>query len=123
MALAPTAAERSGRSVIDAAGAAVVGNTIAIDDGVLADNGFVDIGVVYDGAVNMHDRGVIGEASATPHAADEADTHVTEAIIYAAVVTDLGSPITGIESVLTAGPSPIRRRPERADEGSGNPVA
>src|ERR1700691_743596 len=73
------------RRVADAAGSAVVSDARVVGDDVLAHDGLVHIGVVNDGRVHAHYRGVIGEVAAAPLAACEADTHIAEAIVDAAV--------------------------------------
>src|SRR5208283_6133956 len=72
--------------VVDAARAAAICNMVVINDSVVHHDGMVDIGVVNDRSVYTHDVGVIGESTAPPFTAREADTHIPEAVVDASVV-------------------------------------
>lgn len=117
-----SAFRRRGR-VPDTAGAAAVSHVAAILNCVLAHDGFVHIGVVNDRPVHVNHCGVIGEGVSAPHAAHKSDAHVAEPVVHTAVVADLRSPVTRIEHILTSGPSPVRRCPERAFKRCGRPFA
>jgi len=107
----------------DAISTAVVGDVIVVDDGCVVDDCFVDVGVVDSRFIHMHDRPVIGEFAAAPLAANEADAHVAEAVVDAAVVSNVRTPVTGVENIESIRPAPIGRRPQRTLVGRGNPGA
>jgi hypothetical protein len=111
---------RSG-GMLNAAGASAIGNVVIVDDCGLVDDGGVDVGVADDGLVHVHDRGVIGKFVSAPFAAGKADAHVAEAIIHAAVVADVGTPVALVKSVLAALPAPVSGRPQRTLIGRGHP--
>lgn len=78
-------------------------------------SGVVDVGVVNDCPVYIHHSGVVGEGAATPFTAIEAGSTIPEAIVDAAVETDMRSPVPGVPSVDTSNaPTPISRRPQVA---------
>src|SRR5579864_921117 len=80
-----------------------------------------DIDVVNDGLVvdvcDVHAAKIIHgpvvvEAIAVPESAEIADPDVTEAVIDAAIISDMRSPIAGTPDIDTIVPGPITRRPE-----------
>jgi hypothetical protein len=72
---------------------------------------------------HMHDRGVICKDSAAPLAAGKADTPVAEAVVHAAVVAHMRTPIAGMEDIHSVLPAPVVGRPQQAGRGRGNPGA
>jgi hypothetical protein len=91
------------------------------------DDGFVDVGIVDDRRIYPHHGGVIGKFAAAPLAANEADAHVPESIVHAAVITNVGAPVAVVEYEQAAGPAPIAGRPQssfiwRRNPGAGNPI-
>jgi len=56
-------------------------------------------------------RAVVEKVTASPFAAEEADSDVAEAVIHSAVETNMRSPITGMPEIGAAIPSPITRGP------------
>jgi hypothetical protein len=60
---------------------------------------------------HVHDRGVIGKDSAAPLAAGKADAPVAEAVVHAAVVAHVRTPIARMEDVHAVLPAPVVRRP------------
>jgi hypothetical protein len=72
---------------------------------------------------HMHDRGVIGKDSAAPFAAGKADAPVAEAVVHAAVVAHVRTPVAGMEHIHSVLPAPIVGRPQQAGRGRGNPGA
>ena len=109
--------------MIDAAGAAIVGGVIWIPEGVLLDDGPVDVGVVDVALIHAHDGCVVCEVVAAPFTAGESDATVTVSVVDAAVIAYVPSPVAVIESVLTVFPTPVRRSPKSALVGSGHPCA
>src|SRR5580698_11549037 len=110
----------------DAAGAVEAG-VVDVDDGVALNDGAVDVDVRYVDAAEVGDRAVVGEDSAAPLTAEEADAAVAEAVVDAAIEADMRTPVAGVPSVESAGITPVARGPEKADRGrlhpdAGNPV-
>ena len=84
--------------------------TDPIDNGVVDDSA-VDVDVADDGGVYVRDRGVVVEGSADPGAPDEADADIAEAVINAAIVSNMRTPIAGMPHVNAAAPTPVTGRP------------
>ncbi len=115
------------RAGVDAATAAVIADAVegllpvaavAVDDGAI---------VVVAAATYVGDGAVVVEVIAVPVAAEEADADVAEAVVDAAVVADVGSPVAGEEAVPVIDVAPVGRGPESAIVGrrapcAGNPV-
>ena len=116
-----------GCPVLYAVGSAAIGNVVVVDDRVVHHNRPVNVGSVNDGLIHMHHRGVIGKVAAPPFAAGKTDTLIAAAVVHAAVVAHVRTPVAMIEAIVAAGPVPIWRRPQRAlvgsrHPGAGNPV-
>src|SRR5258708_14864937 len=76
-----------------------------------ADDGHVDVGY----------RGVVVEGPAIPVASRVSDTEIAEAVVDTPVKADVRAPIARAPDEDVACPSPIARRPERADVGREHP--
>lgn len=109
--------------VPNAARAAVVGHAGVVRDRVLANDGFIHVGVVDDRGIHPHHRRVVLKGSAAPFSTDKADAHVSEAVINSAVITDSIAPVTIVEDVVSAFPTPPRRSPQCAHIGRGHPFS
>jgi hypothetical protein len=83
--------------VIDAAGAAAEGNMAIPGNKASFDSCPVLEGRVNISGVHVYDRGVIGKDAAAPLASGKADATVSEAIVHAAIVADMRSPIALVE--------------------------
>jgi hypothetical protein len=70
-------------------------------------HGVVNIGVAYDGMVDINNCGVIPECMAFPSSAIETIAAISIAIIYAAIKTNMESPVSGIKTIYTACKSPV----------------
>lgn len=110
-----------GGLVAYAAGTAGIRDAAIINNRRVMHDGFVHIGVANDGVVHPNDSRVIGELAPTPLAAHKTHSHVTEAIVDAAVISNVRSPVSGVQDVEAAFPAPIGRSPQRALIGGGNP--
>src|SRR5271166_201956 len=87
--------------------------------------GVVDDGLVVN-IVNIRDvyvihRAVVVETAVIPISALIADATVAEAIVDAAVKADIRAPVAFIPGKGVAAPTPITRRPEKANLGSHHP--
>ncbi len=114
------------RVVADAVRAAAEGHVAVAGDQASIDTLVVLEGGVDVADVHMHDRGVVVEVVAAPLSAGKADAAVTEAIVHAAVVTDVPSPVALMKAIPATFPTPVGGRPQRAfigsrHPGSGNP--
>jgi len=89
------------RPAIDAAGAIEAG-VVVVDDGVLLDDGSVDVDVGDVNAAEVGAGAVIGEGAASPLTAEEADTAVAEAVVDAAVEADVGAPVANVPYIGAA---------------------
>jgi hypothetical protein len=65
-----------------------------------------------DIAIHIHDRSVVGEVASAPFTADEADTHISEAIVHSAIIANVRTPVAVKEAVVSTLPTPIGRCPE-----------
>jgi hypothetical protein len=90
-------------------------------DGVSVYDLAVDISGVDSMLIHAHYRTVIVEFVAMPPAAHEADAHVAEAVVHAAVVANVEAPVARMKHEQAVGPAPIGRRPQRAVVGSRHP--
>jgi hypothetical protein len=114
------------RLIVNAAGAAAEG-----DAAIPGNEATIHTPAVHEGKAaveaNMHHSGVIGKVSASPFAADKANAAIAVAVVHAAVVADMGTPVATMEDIESVIPAPIRRSPQvaglrRRNPGSGNPV-
>src|ERR1700758_543790 len=108
----------------DAAGAV---EARVVHYGRVVDHGAVHVDVAHHGLVHVHDCGVVGKGASSPLAADEADAAVTEAVVNAAVESDVRAPVARVPNVKAAGEAPVAWGPEHAharwsDPYAGNPV-
>src|SRR5215471_691686 len=105
----------------DSTGSAVVAHTSDIVDHC----GVID--VVYIDDVHVGHCAVVKELSATPVAAMESHAGIAEAVVDAAIESDMRSPVALVPHVITVIPAPITGSPEDADNrrlhpGSRDPV-
>jgi hypothetical protein len=85
----------------------VIGNVVCVDDRVLLHNRPVHVGGVDNILIHVHHRGVIGKRTASPLSAGEADAPVPKAVVNAAVVAHVRSPVAAMEPVVASVPVPI----------------
>jgi len=72
----------------------------------------VDVRIVNDRPVHVHDSGVICESATAPFAAVETTTWIAEAIVHAAIKADVRAPIAAMPQVHTARSiAPVARCP------------
>jgi hypothetical protein len=96
---------RSRRSPTSAAIEADVSYGRIVDDGFVVDVGDVDAAEIIHGPV-------VSEDAASPIAALVAGAHIAEAIIDAAIESDMRPPIASMVNVDPVIPAPIARGPE-----------
>ena len=85
--------------VTNAAWTAAEGDVAFVDHRVPLHNFAVLIGVANITIVHAHHRAVIDKVVATPHAADKTHAHVSVAVVDAAIVADVATPVAGVEDV------------------------
>ena len=93
---------------------------IVYDDGLV-----IDIGDVCD--IHISHRPVVEKFAAAPFAAGEAFAEVSEAVINAAVESEMRAPIAGIPNIEAVVPTPVSGGPQIAyfrgfDPSAGHPV-
>jgi hypothetical protein len=71
----------------------------------------VDIYIMNNCAIYIDDGRIIPERISLPSAAAETGAIITVTIVYAAIKTDMRSPVTMMKTIITTGISPISRRP------------
>src|ERR1700678_2699066 len=102
----------------DAARSVEAGMHIVHDNGAAVNVSHVD--------VHVHHRAVVKESATPPLAAGETYAAISEAIVNAAVESDMRSPIARMPAIKPAGKSPVARSPKHADRRNhpcaGNPV-
>ena len=103
--------------------AAVEADVVHVDDGVFRHDGavLVDIGDVH--AAKVRHGAVIGEDSAAPLAAEEADAAVAEAVVNATVESDVRAPVAAVPAVHSACKTPVARGPQKTGDGRLRPHA
>jgi len=115
---------RRTRLDVDAAVASVVADAVgglrAVMDIVHDD---ITLIVVANAGADVGDRAVVVEVVALPVAAEEAEAYIAEAVVDAAIVADVRSPISAMEAIVRAAIAPIRRCPESTVIGWRNPLA
>lgn len=99
------------RLMLHAAGAAAVSHVVVVHHGVGIDDCAVDIGGVDVGCIHIDYGGVIGEYAALPLSAGKADAEEAAAVIYAAIVADLGTPVAVVEGIVAVVPAPVAGSP------------
>jgi len=72
---------------------------------------FIDI--VNDRSVHIRDRGVVVNAVVVPVRALIAAARISEAVINAAIIADVRTPVARVPMVIAIIETPIRRRPQR----------
>lgn len=112
------------RSSLDAASAAVVAHIV--DDGRIIDH-FVVVDVADNRRIHVVDGPVVSEVIAVPIAALVAEANIAEAVVDAAVVADVATPISTVKSVPPAIITPIGRCPQGPlvrciDPRAGHPI-
>ena len=83
----------------------------------------VVVDVVYHGDVQVVDRAVVVEMAATPVAALIADTDIAKAVVDAAIVADMRTPVATVKAIAVVVVAPVAGGPESALVGSLNPSA
>jgi hypothetical protein len=101
------------RLVINTTRTTRVSNVIVIDHSVVVNDRLVDIRVVDDRTVHVHNRRVVSEVTSAPFSTGKADTHVAKAVVHAAVESNVIAPIAVMKEIVAAFPSPVRGSPER----------
>ena len=81
------------------------------------------IDVVYDVDVDIVVRTVVVEMAAAPVAALVAKSYIAKAVVYAAIVADVGTPVAAVKAVAVMVIAPIARGPKSALVGSLDPHA
>ena len=84
----------------------IVGGRVVDYDGFI----FVDIGNV---AAHIHHCGVVKKCAAAPFAAAESHAAESKAVVHAAIVANLGCPVTLIKLKEAICPTPVARSPEQ----------
>ena len=77
---------------------------------VIAHGAVVD--VVHQGDIDVVDRAVVVEVAAAPIAALVAEADVAEAVVDAAIVADVRTPIATVKPVMVMPVAPVARRPQ-----------
>jgi len=112
----------------DAIGSTVEARVGVVDDDHIVDYRFIDVGVMYYGGVDVHDSRIVGESSASPFTAGEANPTESEPVVDASIKAYLSAPIARVKNVYTpVAPTPISRRPKitgsRGEHPrTGNPI-
>ena len=109
--------------MIDAARSTGVSYMIVVDDRCIVHDRLVDVGVVNNSRIHVDHGCVVCKAVAAPFTAGKADAHVAKAVVHAAVVANMRSPVAFEEPVMTAFKAPVGRRPKESRLRSRNPRA
>ena len=86
---------------------------------VVGDPGVVSI--VNDGHIDVVHGAIVGEMPPFPASAEIANADITEAIIHAAIKSDVRSPITAVPEIAPVAPTPVTWRPKNPYSGSQHP--
>ncbi len=108
--------------VADAARTASIGEMAIMIHLMFANDGAIDVRGANDPLIHADDGRVVLKAMFMPPTSDEADAHITKAIIHATVVANFRAPVTWMEDInASILPAPIWRSPKRALIGSRHP--
>src|SRR5215469_10270745 len=108
-----------GRLRSRAAGSAVeayIRHRRAVDHCLIVDVCNIDATEIVDGLIVVED-------AVLPITTLVADASIAEAVVDAAIETDVRTPIAGMQHVDAIAPPPIGRRPQQADSGWQHPCA
>jgi hypothetical protein len=105
------------RAEFNAAAATVVADVVEVGD---VDDAVV-IDVVNERDIYVGDGAIVGKDVVVPIAAIVSTAHIAEAIVDAAVETDVVAPIAAMPAIFGTFIVPIRRRPEGSDIGGHDP--
>jgi hypothetical protein len=109
------------RSGIDAMRATIIADSV-IDNGcIMHDDRIVDIYIMNNRAIHIDHCSIIPERISLPSAAIESGSIITISIIYAAVKTNMRSPVPMMETVVTTGIAPVSGSPQKTRLGRKNP--
>ena len=81
---------------------------LVVDDGLV-------VGVGDDGCVHPSDGGVVKEHPVIPISALVADASIAEAVVDAAIISDVRPPVSGVPSVKATIVAPVAGRPQQPD--------
>jgi hypothetical protein len=81
------------------------------------------IGVGDDGRIHSGNSGIVKEHPVIPIAALVTRAGVSEAVVDAAVITDMRSPISGVPNVPRTLKAPVARSPQQTHSGWDHPGA
>ena len=95
--------------------------TDPVDRSIVHNDRIVDIYVMNNCTIYIHHGRVIPERISLPSASTESGPIITITIIYAAIKTDMRSPVTGMETIITTGISPISGCPQESGLWWKNP--
>ncbi len=70
------------------------------------------VNVVHIRRVDIVDRAVVVEMAATPIAALVAEAHIAKAVVDAAIVANMSTPVAAIKAIAVMPKAPIARRPK-----------
>jgi hypothetical protein len=102
------------RIVADAALASAESDVAVAGDEAPIDTLAVIKGVVDVASVHMHGRGVVEEVVAAPLTAGKTNAAVAEAVVHAAVVADVPSPVAFMEKKVAVIPAPAEASAQSA---------
>jgi hypothetical protein len=94
-----------------------------IDYGGIVDHGIVNIGIVYDGSVYIHNGGVVPESASLPDSPDKSHPGITSSIVNATIKSDVRAPVAGVPAIDSANITPVPWCPEQSDRRRGYPYA
>src|SRR5262245_37909665 len=78
------------------------------------DDGLI-VGMGDDGSVHLGDRGVVEEHPVVPISALVTDPAITEAVIDAAIISDVRAPVSGVPNISGIIVAPVAGRPKQPD--------
>jgi hypothetical protein len=111
------------RVVMNAARAATEGNSVIPLDKASIYATSVLKGLVDEAAVHAHYSSVVAEVVAKPFSAGKAYSAITAAVVDAAVVANVPSPVAFMEEETTLLPTPVAGSPEQTRSRCGHPSA
>jgi len=104
-----------------------VDSTVAIEADVIispiVDHCAVTVRIVYNRRIHVPNRGIIVKGTALPPTTIETGSVITEAIVHAAVESNVGTPIAAVPAIVAVRKPPVTRSPKVPRLGRFNPDA
>jgi hypothetical protein len=101
--------------------AAIIADSVIYNGCIMHDHRIVDIYISHNRTIHIDHRRIIPERISLPSAAAESGSIISVSIIYAAIKTNMRSPVPMMKPIVTTGIAPISRGPQKSGLRRKNP--